>query len=79
MSKSQVPSISSLLPAIHALTGCDTTSSFFGLGKKIICKFLQKHLEKVQYLLDLSGNNLDIAKGAARKRIALMYNPKKNI
>ena len=24
-----------VLPAAHALTGCDTTSSFFGIGKKI--------------------------------------------
>ena len=28
------PAKSSALPAFHALTGCDTTSSFFGKGKK---------------------------------------------
>lgn len=34
MSKSLGPSISSLLPAVHTLTGYDTTSSLLGLGKK---------------------------------------------
>ena len=29
------PAKSSALPAFHALTGCDTTSSFFGKGKKL--------------------------------------------
>ena len=24
-----------ILPAVHALTGCDTTSAIFGIGKKI--------------------------------------------
>jgi L-rhamnose isomerase len=26
------------LPAAHAITGCDTTSSFFGIGKKSMLK-----------------------------------------
>ena len=28
------PSVAKALPAFHALTGCDTTSAFFGKGKK---------------------------------------------
>jgi hypothetical protein len=29
------------LPAAHALSGCDTTSSFFGIGKKSVYKILK--------------------------------------
>jgi L-rhamnose isomerase len=29
-----------ILPAAYALTGCDTTSSFFGIGKKSMLKAL---------------------------------------
>lgn len=43
---------------------------------KNMYKILQKHSEKVQSLSDLPGNNSDIAKYAARKLIALMYDPK---
>jgi hypothetical protein len=31
-----------ILPAAHALTGCDTTSSFFGIGKKCMLKALKE-------------------------------------
>jgi hypothetical protein len=34
----QGPLVCKLLPAVHALTGCDTTSSFFGIGKKTVLK-----------------------------------------
>jgi hypothetical protein len=36
----QGPLVCKLLPAMHALTGCDTTSSFFGIGKKTVLKNL---------------------------------------
>jgi hypothetical protein len=29
-----------ILPSVYALTGCDTTSSFFGIGKKSMLKAL---------------------------------------
>jgi hypothetical protein len=31
-----------ILPAAHALTECDTTSSFFGIGKKSMFKALKE-------------------------------------
>jgi hypothetical protein len=31
-----------ILPAAHVLTGCDTTSSFFGIGKKSMLKALKE-------------------------------------
>jgi hypothetical protein len=30
-----------VFPAAHALSGCDTTSSFFGIGKKSVYKILK--------------------------------------
>ncbi|CAC5397473.1 unnamed protein product [Mytilus coruscus] len=35
------PTICKLLPAVHALTGCDTTSSLFGVGKQTVYKTLK--------------------------------------
>ena len=32
------PTFSSILPAVHALTGCDSTSALFGIGKKSVFK-----------------------------------------
>ena len=34
--------ICSILPAFHALTGCDTVSSLFGVGKTIVMKLVKK-------------------------------------
>lgn len=30
-----------ILPAVHALTGCDTTSAIFGIGKKSVFKLIK--------------------------------------
>jgi hypothetical protein len=35
-------SVCEILPADHALTGCDTTSSFFGIGKNSMFKALKE-------------------------------------
>lgn len=36
--KAMSPEIKNLLPFIHAISGCDTTSAVFGLGKPTILK-----------------------------------------
>jgi hypothetical protein len=36
------PLVCNILPAVHALVGCDSTSSFVGLGKKTVNKTLCK-------------------------------------
>ena len=41
------------LPAFHALTGCDTTSSFHRIGKISAFKCLLKHLKDVPHLKHL--------------------------
>jgi hypothetical protein len=34
-----------ILPSLHALTGCDTTSAFFRIGKNMYTKSLKHHLK----------------------------------
>ena len=41
------------LPVVHALTGCDSTLSFTGIGKKTAFKILQTKLSELQSLYDL--------------------------
>ena len=41
------------LPVVHALTGCDSTSSFTGIGKKTAFKILQPKISELQSLYDL--------------------------
>ena len=36
-----------ILPSLHALTGCDTTSGFFRIGKKYVYKILKTSPEKL--------------------------------
>ena len=48
--------IARMLPAIHALTGCDTTSSFFGTGKVRLIKKLMKQSSSLT-LLEGFGHN----------------------
>jgi hypothetical protein len=42
------PLVCNILSAVHALTGCDTTSSFFGIGKKTVYKTLIQNPQKFQ-------------------------------
>jgi hypothetical protein len=46
--------VCNILPAVHALTGCDTTSSFFGIGKKTVYKTLIQNRQKFKNLLSLT-------------------------
>lgn len=48
------PLVCNILPAVHALTGCDTTSSFFGIGKKTVYKTSIQNPQKFQNLLSLT-------------------------
>ena len=41
------------LPVVHTLTGCDSTSSFTGIGKKTAFKILQTKIIELQSLYDL--------------------------
>ena len=52
------PLLSKALPAYHALTGCDTTSAFSGIGKKKSWKVLVNDSEAQQQLASLGEEPL---------------------
>lgn len=55
ISQSLGPSKAMALPAFHALTGCDTTSAFFGKGKRTAWSVWQSLSELTLPLQQLSG------------------------
>lgn len=48
------PLVYNILPAVLALTGCDTTTSFFGIGKMTVHKTLIQNPQKFQNLLSFT-------------------------
>ena len=67
------------LPACHALAGCDTTSSFFKIGKTTAFTKLQKHLEELRDLSDFGLRaNLEEMLSVARRYALILYGLKKN-
>ena len=67
------PTFSSILPAVHALTGCDSTSALFGIGKKSVFKAIYDHFSD---LLTLNNEDDASALQAARKLTSALYDPK---
>ena len=66
-----------VLPAIHALTGCDSTSALFGIGRKSVLKMIQAMgIGEFADLSELYGNDEKGALRAGRKLIASLYDPK---
>ena len=66
-----------ILPAIHALTGCDSTSAFFGIGKKSVYTMVtDKGAHCFEALLFLGRQDEAVGIAAARKFIACLYDPK---
>ncbi|CAG2233318.1 unnamed protein product [Mytilus edulis] len=65
-----------ILPSAHALTGCDTTSSIFGIGKKSVYKLLKTSSEDLSDLMQLAQSDLDVSISASRKLVARLYDPK---
>ena len=50
-----------VLPAAHALSGCDTISSFFGIGKKSVYKILKDVTPDSHDLDNLGDPDKDVA------------------
>lgn len=63
----------SMLPATHALTGCDATSGLFKLGKRTAYTILQKHQDTLIRLAEFHCADKEAGLEAARKFILLMY------
>jgi hypothetical protein len=69
------PLILQILPAVHAITGCDSVSSFFKIGKKSVMKVIEdKGAEFFKDLANFSKGDLDLV--AARQLVSALYDPK---
>jgi hypothetical protein len=66
----------SCVPAAHAITGCDTTSSFFGIGKKYMLKALKETPDQFSDLSMISHADVDDSVDLCRKLISRLYDPK---
>ena len=67
------------LPAMHALTGCDTTSSLCRIGKKSAFSCLLKHTEKVKALVQM-GSSISVSaevENSARQFLLYLYGNKR--
>ena len=65
-----------IVPSLLALTGCDTTSAFFRIGKKYIYKILKTSTEELSDLVSLINADLETTINAARYAVSLLCNPK---
>ncbi|CAG2192261.1 unnamed protein product [Mytilus edulis] len=65
-----------ILPAVHALTGCDTTSAIFGFGKKTVFKLIRKSPSKFTNLQNFDKIDFSTSLSAARELISSFYDPK---
>ena len=74
------PVLCDCLPACHALTGCDTTSSLYRIGKTTAFTRLKSHLSELKEMtkFGLSGS-LQEALPVARKYALLLYGQKKRV
>ena len=68
--------VCNILPAAHAITGCDTTSSFFGIGKKSMLKALKETPDQFSDLSMISHADVDDSVDVCRKLISRLYDPK---
>jgi hypothetical protein len=65
-----------ILPAAPALTGCDTTSSFFGIGKKSMLKTLKETPNQFSDLPRIEYSDIYNSVDLSRKLISRLYDPK---
>lgn len=64
-------------PAVHALTGCDTTSSWFGIEKKTVYKVLKDNLGDFIDLDHLSSHDIDKSVDVSRIFVAKLCDQKR--
>ena len=66
-----------VFPAAHALSGCDTTSSFFGIGKKSVYKILKDAAPDFHDVGNLGDPDKDVAFSCSSRFVARLYDQKK--
>ena len=65
------------IPAMHSLTGCDSVSSLFAIGKKTVFNVvMQKGVNHFMALTTVGTSNKEAALSAARAFTAMLYDPK---
>ena len=81
--KLYLPELASIISQLHVLTGSDSTSGFFGIGKNFVVKNVWKNIEDVKLLLDDLGKSLTIPEAVYKKIILFVlryvYNDKKSL
>jgi hypothetical protein len=65
-----------VLPAAHALTECDTTSSIFDVGKKTMYKVLKDSQKEFVDLSQTACDDIETYFAVDRKFVARLYDPK---
>lgn len=71
------PLFSTILPAVHAITGCDSVSSFFKIGKKSVLKVIEDKGTDAFRSLALFGQDDEHDLQSARELVATLYDPKR--
>lgn len=69
--------VAKCLPAVHALTGCDTTSSFFRIGKKSALTQLRKHIDTLSGLSAFAEMDENDALDIAQLYVMKLYGQKR--
>ena len=69
-----------MMPVIHAICGCDTTSRLFGIGKGLALKKVQKELYFKTQIEILSKDTLNMVEveNAGERALACLYGGKRN-
>jgi hypothetical protein len=62
-----------VLPGAHALSGCNTTSSFFGNDKQLVCKILKDIVSDFHDLDNLGDPDKDVAISCSSLFVARLY------
>lgn len=70
------PVLCNILPAAHAITRCDSTSSLFGIGKRTVFKVLKDSPENFRDLSTLADCDTDKSIDAASKLVCRLYDQK---
>jgi hypothetical protein len=73
------PVFTNILPAAHAVTGCDTTSLLFGIGKWSVFKVLKENPDNFKDLLNLADCDVDVSVAAARRLVIKLYDSRGKI
>ena len=53
------PEVQRMLPAVHAISGCDTVSSFFRIGKRTVFKVVEGSQDELNDLTRFAKCGID--------------------